>query len=71
MLTVAVSDDDGALAALHATLWEALEALGFEREERRFRPHLTVARVRRGWTPSTARAAADAGAAISTCAGWR
>jgi RNA 2',3'-cyclic 3'-phosphodiesterase len=53
VLTVAVSDDTGALAALHATLWDALEEVGFEREERRLRPHLTVARVRRGWTPST------------------
>jgi 2'-5' RNA ligase len=54
VLTVAVSDDEGALAALHGTLWDALEELGFERDERRFRPHLTVARVRRGWTPSMA-----------------
>jgi 2'-5' RNA ligase len=51
VLTVAVSDDTGALAALHATLWDALEDVGFERDERRFRPHLTVARVRHGWTP--------------------
>ncbi len=54
VLTVAVADETGALAALHTTLWDALEELGFERDERRFRPHLTVARVRRGWTPSTA-----------------
>jgi 2'-5' RNA ligase len=54
VLTVAVTDETGALAALHMTVWDALEALGFEREERRFTPHLTVARVRHGWTPSTA-----------------
>lgn len=53
VLSVAVADEEGALAALHATLWDALEALGFERETRRFRPHLTVARVRHGWTPAT------------------
>jgi 2'-5' RNA ligase len=50
VLTVAVQDPTGALAALHDALWVALEAaLGVERERRRFRPHLTVARVRRGW----------------------
>jgi 2'-5' RNA ligase len=54
VLSVAVADEAGALAALHATLWDRLEEIGFERDERRFRPHLTVARVRRGWTPSTA-----------------
>jgi RNA 2',3'-cyclic 3'-phosphodiesterase len=52
VLTVAVNDESGALAALHASVWDALEQLGFEREERRWRPHLTVARVRHGWTPS-------------------
>jgi RNA 2',3'-cyclic 3'-phosphodiesterase len=51
VLTVAVADELGALAALHASVWDGLEALGFDREERRFRPHLTVARVRHGWTP--------------------
>lgn len=51
VLTVAVNDEEGALAALHASVWDGLEELGFEREERRFRPHLTVARVRHGWTP--------------------
>ena len=50
VLTVAVDDVSGALAALHDEVWSALEALGFERERRRFRPHLTVARVRHGWT---------------------
>lgn len=51
VLTVAVNDETGALGALHASVWDGLEELGFEREERRFRPHLTVARVRHGWTP--------------------
>jgi 2'-5' RNA ligase len=55
VLTVAVEEDGGALAAVHDELWAALEEeLGFERERRRFRPHLTVARVRRGWTAPTA-----------------
>jgi 2'-5' RNA ligase len=51
VLTVAVNDADDALQSLHASVWDGLEDLGFEREERRFRPHLTVARVRHGWTP--------------------
>jgi 2'-5' RNA ligase len=54
VLAVAVADDGGALGALHGAVWDGLEALGYEREERRFTPHLTVARVRHGWTPSQA-----------------
>lgn len=48
VLTVAVAGD---LASLHDALWTALEARGFERERRAFRPHVTVARVRRGGQP--------------------
>lgn len=55
VLTVAVADGDGRLAALHDEVWGALEAFGFARERRRFRPHLTVARVRRGWTAPSVR----------------
>lgn len=55
VLTVAVNDDAAALGALHTSVWDGLEELGYEREERRFRPHLTVARVRHGWTAPTAR----------------
>jgi 2'-5' RNA ligase len=51
VLTVEVHDDSGALGDLHRDLWDELEAMGYEREHRRFRPHLTVARVRHGWTP--------------------
>ena len=50
VLTVAVEDVDGRLGALHDRLWDELEELGYERERRRFRPHLTVARVRHGWS---------------------
>jgi 2'-5' RNA ligase len=51
VLTVAVADVAGALEELQTRLWDALEE-GFAvvRERRRFRPHLTVARVRKGWT---------------------
>jgi 2'-5' RNA ligase len=55
VLTVAIDDVTGALAALHDELWTALEEHGHERERRRFRPHLTVARVRHGWTAPSSR----------------
>jgi 2'-5' RNA ligase len=57
VLTVAIDDVDGRLAALHDRLWEGLEELGLERERRPFRPHLTVARVRHGWTAPSRRLA--------------
>jgi 2'-5' RNA ligase len=50
VLTVGVDDVTGTLGELHGRLWDGLEDLGFEREKRRFRPHLTVARVRHGWS---------------------
>jgi 2'-5' RNA ligase len=50
VLTVAVADESGRLRALHEDLWTGLEELGHVRERRTFRPHLTVARVRHGWT---------------------
>ncbi len=53
VLTVAVRDPDGALAALHAEvrarLADALPA--WAPEDRPLRPHITVARVRRGAQP--------------------
>jgi 2'-5' RNA ligase len=50
VLTVAIADQTGGLRALHEQLWTGLEDLGHVRERRAFRPHLTVARVRHGWT---------------------
>jgi 2'-5' RNA ligase len=48
-LAVEVRDCDGQLARLHGALREALgEAIGWEAERRRFRAHVTVARVRGG-----------------------
>lgn len=43
VLTVVI---DGDLGPLHDELWTGLEELGFAREQRAFRPHVTVARVR-------------------------
>lgn len=49
VLTVAVEDPAGALGALHARVETALAAsCGVEPDRRAFRPHVTVARVRRG-----------------------
>jgi len=48
-LAVEVRDRDGQLARLHGALREALgRAIGWEAERRRFRAHVTVARVRGG-----------------------
>jgi 2'-5' RNA ligase len=55
VLTVALEDPTGELEALQARLVAALhDAVGFEPERRRFLPHVTVARVRRGAAPRTA-----------------
>ena len=48
-LAVDLADETGECARLQASVATALSALGvFERDERPFRPHVTVARVRRG-----------------------
>jgi RNA 2',3'-cyclic 3'-phosphodiesterase len=52
VLTVALGDVDGALATVRAEVVERLgAALDWEPEARPFRPHVTVARVRRGARP--------------------
>jgi RNA 2',3'-cyclic 3'-phosphodiesterase len=52
VLTVALDDLDGALAGLRAQVVDRLAAtLAWEPERRRFRPHVTVARVRRDGRP--------------------
>lgn len=49
VLTVRIADPAGALAALHRGLQSGLgAAVGWQPERRAFRPHVTVARVRRG-----------------------
>jgi RNA 2',3'-cyclic 3'-phosphodiesterase len=51
---------DAALLALQRDVDDALAALGHPREERAFRPHLTVARARRGARePDVSRLASD------------
>jgi 2'-5' RNA ligase len=52
VLTVELADPSGTLAALQAAVSVALvDALGIVPERRRFLPHVTVARVRRGAVP--------------------
>jgi RNA 2',3'-cyclic 3'-phosphodiesterase len=54
VLTVEVVEDEGVLAALQADVAGRLAAaIAWEPEGRRFRPHITVARVRRGGRPRT------------------
>ena len=43
-----------ALTALEQSLWDGLEQVGFEREARIYRPHLTLARRARAVTDETA-----------------
>ena len=52
VLTVGLDEAAGVLAALQADVVARLAgALPWEPEARRFRAHITVARVRRGWRP--------------------
>ncbi len=76
VLTVAVVDPRGALARLQEAVTEALvDAVGFVPEHRAFRPHVTVARVRRGAVPRRgglpdAPRAAFAGEALTLYRSW-
>ena len=46
MLWIGVDDSGGAMTRLQADLADALGELGLPKENRRFRPHLTLARVK-------------------------
>jgi RNA 2',3'-cyclic 3'-phosphodiesterase len=46
VLWLGVKDDSGTLAELHRRLEEACAGEGFAKEQRRFHPHLTLARLR-------------------------
>jgi len=48
VIWIGLEPDDDRLAALHSSLQEALQEIGFPREKRGFRPHLTLGRVRSG-----------------------
>ena len=57
VLWIGVSDPSGKLSALQQSLENECAAEGFEKEDRAYRPHLTIARVRK---PEGARRLADA-----------
>ncbi|MFW6150888.1 MAG: RNA 2',3'-cyclic phosphodiesterase [Chloroflexota bacterium] len=59
VLWVAVSGDIDQLQALQQEIDNALADLGFPREERRFVPHLTLARVRQGASSRERKALGD------------
>ena len=57
VLWIGVNDPSGRLSVLHKGLEKEFAAVGFQKEDRAFRPHLTIARIRR---PEGARQLADA-----------
>jgi RNA 2',3'-cyclic 3'-phosphodiesterase len=76
VLTVEVADATGALLALQERVVAALvDAVGYEPDHRRFRPHVTVARVRHGARPRRtglpdAPSASFAGEALTLYRSW-
>ena len=57
VLWIGVSDPSGQLSALQAKFEDECAAEGFKKEDRAYRPHLTIARLRK---PEVARQLADA-----------
>ena len=47
VLWIGVNDPSGQLAALQKTLEKEFAVAGFEKDDRAFKPHLTIARIRR------------------------
>ncbi|MFN2491317.1 MAG: RNA 2',3'-cyclic phosphodiesterase [Pyrinomonadaceae bacterium] len=47
VLWIGINDPEGMLSQLHARLEDECEQVGFEREDRPYSPHLTVARLRK------------------------
>jgi RNA 2',3'-cyclic 3'-phosphodiesterase len=62
VLWIGVEDHTGKLAELQRQFENECEAEGFQKEKRPFRPHLTIARIRK---PEGARAAAEANQTLS------
>ena len=52
VLGIALAEKTGALARLAAAAEAQARAIGLEPEERPFRPHVTLARLRRPWPPA-------------------
>ena len=51
VITVVMGKDEGRLVVLHGRIEERCELLGYERERRRYRPHITLGRCRRPLPP--------------------
>lgn len=60
VLWVGITDASGGLAEIHARLARSLEARSLPVERRPFRPHITVAYVRKGIRPHEIRSLAEA-----------
>jgi 2'-5' RNA ligase len=60
VIWVGVREDDRHLAELHSTLESLLGQVGFEVDSRRFHPHLTLGRTRRGLARHDQRALGEA-----------
>ena len=52
VIWIGITGDLAPLATLHAAIEEAMAGLGFKREDRKFTPHLTLARIRQGRSQS-------------------
>jgi 2'-5' RNA ligase len=59
VIWIGVREETGEMAALYEELERAFIARGFERERRRFHPHLTLGRIRRGVSNSVTRSAGE------------
>ncbi len=53
VLWMGIEGDSDALSGLNERIGEFCSGSGFEKDERRFSPHLTIARVRKGKSPGS------------------
>ena len=60
VLWVGLGGDVRPMLRLHEEIDHAIARLGFEKERRRFKPHLTVARIRQRTLPADRKTACDA-----------
>ena len=69
VLWIGLNGDLAQLLDLHRRLEEALEPLGFARERRPYRPHLTLGRLRERASSTERRRAAEALSSMGPCPG--
>jgi 2'-5' RNA ligase len=53
VIWIGIEGDSAALSGINVRIEEYCAGLGFEKDERKFRPHLTIARVRKGKRPDS------------------